>query len=104
MVGKTEDRLKEEKARYWKSFDKNLSWPTYRRVGMRHAAYKILVDENNRILGAHILSDNAAGLIQTFRMAMICDMTADKLYRRCIMTPYPSRESDLIYMLSPFLD
>ena len=104
MVGKTEDELKEENIQYWKSFGKNLSWPTYRRVGMRHAAYKILVDEDNRILGGHILSDNAAGLLHTLRLAMVTGMTADELHRQSIMTPYPSRESDLIYMLSPFVD
>jgi len=104
MIGKTEDALKKENIRYFKSFGKNLSWPTYRRVGMRHAAYKILVDEDNRILGGHILSDNASGLLHTLRMAMVSGMTAGELHRHSIMTPYPSRESDLIYMLSPFLD
>ena len=104
MVGKTEDQLKEEGTRYWKSFDKNLSWPTYRRVGMRHAAYKILVDQDNFILGAHVLSDNAAGLMHAFRMAMVCRMPVDALHRHSIMSPYPSRESDLIYMMGPFLE
>ncbi len=104
MIGRTEDALHQEGVKYWKSFDKNLSWPTYRRVGLRHAAYKILVDDDNRILGAHILSDNAAGLLHTLRMAMVCGISADRLHRISIMTPYPSRESDLIYMLSPFAD
>ncbi|MGD8368086.1 MAG: NAD(P)/FAD-dependent oxidoreductase [Desulfobacterales bacterium] len=104
MIGQTEDALQREGVQYWKSFGKNLSWPTYRRVGLRHAAYKILVDDANRIVGAHILSDNAAGLIHTLRMAMVSGMTADRLHRHSILSPYPSRESDLIYMLSPFLD
>ena len=104
MIGQTEDALKEANVRYSKSFGKNLSWPTYRRVGMRHAAYKILVDENNRILGGHILSDYASGLLHTLRMAMVRGMTAAELHRYSIMTPYPTRESDLIYMLAPFLE
>ena len=104
MVGKTEDRLREEKVRYWKSFGKNLSWPTYRRVGLAHAAYKILVDGDNHILGAHIISDSAAGLINAFRFAMIHRIPAEELHRQSIMGPYPSRESDLIYMMSPFLE
>jgi len=104
MVGKTEDQLKAEGTRYWKSFGQNLSFPTYTRVGMKHAAYKILVDESNRILGGHILSDNASGLLHTLRMAMVNGLDAEQLHRQCIMTPYPSRESDLIYMLSAFLD
>ncbi|MEE4166831.1 MAG: NAD(P)/FAD-dependent oxidoreductase, partial [Desulfocapsaceae bacterium] len=34
MVGKTEEELKEDNITYYKSFDKQLSWPTYRRVGL----------------------------------------------------------------------
>lgn len=35
---------------------------------------------------------------------MINDITVDTLYRQSIMSPYPTRESDLIYMLKPLLD
>jgi len=104
MVGKTEKSLQEEGIPYRKSFDKNLSWPTYRRVGMKHAAYKILAAEDGKVLGAHILSDNATGLLSMFRIAMVQKMTVDELHRTGIMTPYPSRESDLIYMLKPLLE
>ena len=55
VIGKTEDALKKQGQVYRKSFASNLTWPTYRRVGMEHAAYKILVDDHNRILGAHFL-------------------------------------------------
>ena len=104
MVGKTEDELKQAGVTYWKSFDKEVGWPTYRRIGMKHAAYKILVDENNVILGAHVLSDNSTGLINTIKQAMLNGTTVPQLYRDNIMSPYPSRESDIIYMLSPLLD
>lgn len=104
MVGRTEEQLRQDGIDYWKSFDTRLSWPTYRRVGLEYAAYKILVDRDNRILGAHILSDHAAGLINTFKQAMLDGTPAEELYRNNIMTPYPTRESDLIYMLSPFLE
>ena len=103
MVGKTEDQLKAEQIRYWKSTDINLGWPTYRRIGLRHAAYKILVDENDLILGAHILSDNGTGLINTFRMAMLNGTDVKKLRQDAIMSPYPSRESDMLYMLDPLV-
>jgi glutathione reductase (NADPH) len=103
MVGKTEEQLIAENIRYWKNMDTELSWPTYRRVGLRHAAFKILVDENDHILGAHMLSDNATGIINTFRMAMLHNCDIRKLYRYVIMSPYPSRESDITYMLSPLV-
>jgi glutathione reductase (NADPH) len=73
-------------------------------VGLRFAAYKILVDRDNLILGAHILSDNATGLVNTFKQAMIDKMPVTELHRNNIMAPYPSRESDIIYMLSDFID
>ena len=71
---------------------------------MKHAAYKILVDDDSKILGAHILSDNATGLINTFKQAMLDGISVAELHRTNIMSPYPSRESDLTYMLTPLLD
>lgn len=104
MVGKTEDELISEGASYWKSFDKDLSWPTYRRIGMKHAAYKLLVDDDGKILGAHVIGDNTTGLINCFKQAMLDSMTVGELHGANVMTPYPSRESDIIYMLEPLLD
>lgn len=104
MVGKTEEQLQEENIKYWKSYDTHLNWPTYRRVGLKNAAYKILVDKDNHLLGAHILSDNTTGLLNTFKQAMIDGTTMSELYKNNIMSPYPSRESDILYMLSPFID
>lgn len=104
FLGKTEEQLKEENVKYWKSYDTHLSWPTYRRVGLKHAAYKIMVDENDLILGAHFLSDNTTGLLNTFKQAMIDKTPVTRLHENNIMSPYPSHESDILYMLSPFVD
>jgi glutathione reductase (NADPH) len=104
MVGATEERLKEDDVRYYTNKDFNLSWPTYRRIGMPHAAFKIMVDDDSRVLGAHIISDNAAGLINIFKEAMLDNRSVEDLYWRHVMTPYPSRESDIIYMLKPFFE
>ncbi|UCF93003.1 MAG: NAD(P)/FAD-dependent oxidoreductase [Desulfobacterales bacterium] len=103
MVGQTEKALQQHGVAYRRSFAKNLQWPTYRRVGLQHAAYKILVGPDNRILGVHLLSDNASGLINTLKQAMLNGTPADELYWQSIMSPYPTRESDLTYMLQPFL-
>jgi len=101
MVGYTEDALKEKGIPYVRSFGSNLNWPTYRRIGMSNAAYKILVGAEGNFLGAHILSDNAAGIINTIRLAMLNGIAAPDLYQQSIMSPYPSRESDILYMLKP---
>ena len=63
MVGATEQALAGDGLAYRKSFGRELSWPTYRRVGLKSAAYKILAGDDGIVLGAHILSDNATGLI-----------------------------------------
>jgi glutathione reductase (NADPH) len=104
MVGATEETLIRDNIKYWKSYDKELTWPTYRRVGLKHAAYKILVDNDSKILGAHIISDNATGLINIFKQAILEGVSVPDLHRDHIMTPYPSRESDIIYMLESLLD
>lgn len=104
MVGKTEDQLKQENIKYWKSADIELSWPTYRRVGLRHAAYKILCDNNGIVLGAHFLSDNTTGLVNTFAQEMRGGVTVNEIYENHVLAPYPSRESDILYMLSPFVE
>jgi glutathione reductase (NADPH) len=103
MLGKTEAALLQQNTPYRKSFAKDLQWPTYRRIGLKHAAYKILVGANNRVLGAHILSDNASGLINTLKQAMLNNTTVEELYWQSIVSPFPTRESDLTYMLKPLL-
>ena len=103
MLGKAEAALLQQNTPYRKSFAKDLQWPTYRRIGLKHAAYKILVGANNRVLGAHILSDNASGLINTLKQAMLNNTTVEELYWQSIVSPFPTRESDLTYMLKPLL-
>ena len=54
MVGQTEQALKRQGIPYTRSFAHNLQWPTYTRVGLNHAAYKILVGADRGILGGHL--------------------------------------------------
>ena len=103
MVGSTEDKLANEGVSYKKSFGKDISWPTYKRVGLTSAAFKLLADQDGQLLGAHILSDNASGLVTLFTLAMINRIPVTELYQQTVMTPYPSRESDIIYMLKPLI-
>ncbi len=103
MVGATEEAIKAEGVSYRKSFGEHLTWPTYRRIGMTNAAYKILAGEDGTVLGAHILSDNATGIINTVRLAMLNQIPVETLYRQSMMSPYPSRESDMLYMLKPLI-
>jgi glutathione reductase (NADPH) len=104
MVGKTEEMLQKENTPYRKSHETELNWPTYRRIGMTHAAYKILTDDKGGILGAHFLGDNTTGLVNTFKQAMIDKTPVSRLKNDHIMAPYPSRESDILYMLDPLIN
>jgi glutathione reductase (NADPH) len=101
MVGATEEALKADGVPYKRSFGRQLAWPTYRRIGMTHAAFKLLTDEAGLFLGAHMLADNAAGIINTIRLAMVNRIPSHTLYRQSMVSPYPSRESDMLYMLKP---
>ncbi len=55
-------------------------------------------------MGAHVLSDNATGIINTFTLAMVNRICIEDLYRQSTMSPYPSRESDISYMLKPLIE
>ncbi len=103
MVGATEGQLKEADVAYRKSFGKQLAWPTYRRVGLKSAAFKLLAGEDGMLLGAHMISDSATGLIHACTLAMMNRIPVADLYRQCILTPYPSRESDITHMLKPLV-
>ena len=103
MVGYTEQALIDKGIEYNKSEGYDLGWTSYRRIGMEHAAYKILASPEGDILGAHFLSDQASGMVNTIRLAMLNGITVDKLYHQVMMAPYPTRESDLTYMLKPLL-
>lgn len=70
------------------------SWFTYSRTNETHAAVKIITDKHNgRILGAHLLSDEADELINHFAMAIQLDLTMDQL--KGITFAYPTAASDI---------
>ncbi|MGB5985476.1 MAG: NAD(P)/FAD-dependent oxidoreductase [Desulfobacterales bacterium] len=74
------------------------SWPSSRRIGQRHAAYKVIIDSGNQqILGAHILGHNADEMINIFALAMRFNLTRDDL--KSMLWAYPTYISDIKYML-----
>jgi glutathione reductase (NADPH) len=42
-------------------------------------------------------------LINTIKQAMLNGTTVNELYQQTLVSPYPTRESDLSYMLKPLL-
>ena len=73
-------------------------WPSSRRIGQRHAGYKVIVDaESGAILGAHLLGHNADEAINIFALAMKAGLTTADLKR--VLWAYPTHVSDLKYTL-----
>ncbi len=60
---------------------------TYQGVGLQYGAYKILVDEQDQIAGAHFLLDETTGVLNTFKQAMIDRKTVVEPHKNSIMPP-----------------
>jgi glutathione reductase (NADPH) len=73
-------------------------WASSRRLGQKHAYYKILIEEGTGgLLGAHLFGHNAAEAINVFALAMKFGLTNRDLKR--VLWAYPTHISDLKYML-----
>ncbi|WLR51016.1 NAD(P)/FAD-dependent oxidoreductase [Bacillus tianshenii] len=73
-------------------------WFTYRQTNQKNTAAKILIEEGTgKILGAHLLSDEADELINHFAAAMQCNLTTSDVKKNLYV--YPTSASDLGYML-----
>ncbi|MVP01200.1 dihydrolipoyl dehydrogenase family protein [Paenibacillus lutrae] len=73
-------------------------WYTYRRTNEKHTMAKVIIDkESGKILGAHLISDEADELINHFAAAIQFNLTVQDLKK--MKTAYPTPVSDLGYML-----
>lgn len=73
-------------------------WSSSRRVGVKHAGYKVLVDrESGRILGAHVVGHKAEEIVNAFALAMGHGLTAGQL--KAFPFGYPTAIYELRYML-----
>lgn len=71
---------------------------TSRKIGQRHAGFKLLLDEaGERILGAHILGHNAEEMINVFALAIRLNLSVDEL--RKVLWVYPTTMYDIKHML-----
>jgi glutathione reductase (NADPH) len=78
------------------SFDTS-GWFTSRRVGVRRSAAKTIVERGTgRILGAHLLSDNAEEVVNVYALAISRGVTARELQEMPLT--YPTITSDIDYL------
>ena len=97
-VGLTEEAAHAEGLRFATNRGDTSDWYTSRRVGLRHTAFKTLVEEGTgRILGAHLLGQHAEEVINLFGLAIRTGIRTSDL--KHMVFAYPTSASDLGSML-----
>lgn len=97
-VGVTEEQARSRNLTFRTAHADTSSWYSARRVREDTAAYKILTDEeNNRLLGAHIIGPNAEEEINIFALSLRLGLSLEQL--RHFVPAYPSEGADIHYML-----
>jgi len=97
-VGLTEEQAKKQELDYCVNQGTTTQWPSSKRIGEEHGAYKILIDnQSNEILGAHIARYNSSETINVLALAMKHKIKASELAE--FMWAYPTITSDLKYMV-----
>ena len=95
-LGKREAR--EQGLKYRVKKEMTSTWYSSRRVAEKYSGYKVLVEEGtDRILGAHLLGDQAGEVVNVFAVAIRSGMHAADL--RDMVFTYPTHGSDVPYML-----
>jgi glutathione reductase (NADPH) len=72
-------------------------WYTARRVGETVFAYKTLIDDSRKIVGAHLVGPHADEVINLFALAIRQGLTTTDL--KSAIFAYPTGASDIGYML-----
>jgi len=97
-VGLSEQAAGKQGLRFGIKMEKTSNWYSSRRVGEACSAYKTLVEKDtDRILGAHILGDQSAEMINLFALAIRSNLRAADV--RHLLYAYPTHGSDIAYML-----
>jgi glutathione reductase (NADPH) len=97
-VGLSEREAREQGLKYRVKKEMTSTWYSSRRVAEKYSGYKVLVEEGtDRILGAHLLGDQAGETVNLFAVAIRSGMRATDL-RRMVFS-YPTHISDVPYML-----
>lgn len=97
QVGLSEDEAKQQHPSARVVFNDTGDWFSNLRVGESCAATKVILAEDGRILGAHLLGPEYAELINFFGLAIRLGLKADDLER--MVAAYPTVGSDLGSML-----
>ena len=100
-VGASEEELEEKGVEYEWIFDHSDDWSEHRRLGIKHAAFKLMIEEETgRILGAHVLGHRADEVINLFALAISNGISAQGL--KNMAWAYPTAGYTLKYMLKAY--
>ncbi len=97
-VGLSEREARERGLKYRVKTEMTSPWYSSRLFAEKYSGYKVLVEEGtDRILGAHLLGDQASEIINLFAVAIRSGMHATDL--KHMVFSYPTHGSDVPYML-----
>ncbi len=97
-VGLTQEQAELQKLDFRINKGETTRWPSSMRIGEKHSAYKILIDnKTDQIIGAHLVRHNAAESINILALAMKFKIKASDLAG--FIWAYPTYGSDLKYMV-----
>jgi glutathione reductase (NADPH) len=96
-VGLSEHAAQEKALRFRINRQDTSGWYSSRRVAEDCSGFKVLIDEDDRILGAHLIGPHAEELVNVFALAMQTETPASKL--KHAIFGYPTLGSDVQYML-----
>lgn len=95
-VGLDEDEARRRQLRFSVRLEDTSGWNSSRRVGERHSAFKLLVEDGtDRVVGAHLLGPRADETINIFALAMHAGIPAGHL--RKMLWAYPTHAADIAY-------
>ncbi|QUE87916.1 dihydrolipoyl dehydrogenase family protein [Exiguobacterium alkaliphilum] len=80
------------------NYKETTDWYTYKRMNEKVAAFKVIIDEEEDvILGAHVIGSGADELINVLAMAIRFKLSVKEVKR--MVFAYPTSSSDIAYML-----
>ena len=97
-VGLSEEKAKALNIDYRVNIGTTVRWPSSKRIGEKHSAYKVLIEKGtDRILGAHMVRHNSSEAINLFALAIKHKMCSEDLLS--MIWAYPTYISDIKYMV-----
>lgn len=73
-------------------------WMSSKRIGQKHAAYKVILDKRRKtVLGAHLVGHGAEEMINILALAIKFGLTREQL--KSLLWAYPTHVSDIKYMI-----